>query len=68
MTDEQAKIISDAIKSIANGDQYRATGLELLSMALAGEGLINPLGQALVQIADAINNLADAVRDASGRA
>jgi hypothetical protein len=63
MTDDQVKMIAESIKRIAQGDRFAPSGLEALGMALAGEGHRNPVGSALVQIAEAIDNLAEAVRE-----
>ena len=52
--------IARAISLIARGEEGPA-GLEMLSIALAGEGLSNPIGEALNNIASALNNIAEAL-------
>lgn len=51
-----------AVRSIGRGDQYEPTGLELLSMAITGEGSIgqNSLSDA---IRDGLHEIAEAIRE-----
>jgi len=60
-----------AVRSISHGDVSGPTGLEMLGMAVAGGGLGHPLGDAIIQagetISDAINNLADAIRESKSK-
>lgn len=74
MTDEQLERLIEVIGKISEGPTRGPTGLELkeISIALAGEGLQNPIGEkienlssSLDNIADAINNLANAVQNIS---
>ena len=44
-----------AVRLIAHGPTSGATGLEMVAMALAGEGLVDPVGRGLADIANAIN-------------
>jgi hypothetical protein len=62
MTDHQAEMIANAIRRISQGDSAPA-GLEGLAMSIAGDHLAIPLSSAVSEIAEAINNLADAVRE-----
>lgn len=63
MTDKQIQQIVNAISRISHGDVTGPTGLESVSIAIAGEHLNMPLSESLNNIADAINKLADAVSD-----
>ena len=60
MEPNEAQLIARAISFIASGEDAPA-GLEMLSIALAGEGLANPIGEALNNIASALNNIAEAL-------
>lgn len=57
--------IANAIGRVASGGQAGPEGLEMLAMAIAGEGTRHPLGEAIENaastIAEAINGLAEQV-------
>lgn len=63
MTDEENTIVdaiyalSRSVGRIASGGE-QPDGLEALAMALAGDGLRHPIGEALENIATAISELA----------
>jgi hypothetical protein len=63
----QIKSLIDAIYKISAGDIAGPRGIEALSMAIAGDGLDNPLSKSIEKgaqlIADSINNLAEAIRE-----
>lgn len=67
MNSEQIERLINAIRSISHGnaacDGTEAMGLEGLSIALAGDRYENNVGGAIYAVAEAINNLAEAVRD-----
>lgn len=52
-----------AIRALSAGDARAPGGLEALGIALAGDALSSPVGPALEDIAYAINNLAEAIKD-----
>jgi len=52
------RAIRDAANSIKS-DQYGPGAFEAIAMALAGEGLRRPLGEALGDIATAVAEIAD---------
>ncbi len=61
---KDAQAIASAIRNIAHGDVHGPDGLELISMALAGEGLAghDSVAQAL---RDGLHEIAQAIRDVS---
>lgn len=63
---EQIEALIGAIRSISNGGTAPGSqpeGLEMVAIALAGEGNLKPVGEGLSEVAQAINNLADAIRE-----
>lgn len=59
MTNEQTERLICALEKISQGGESGSAGLEMLAIALAGNGLEFPLGRALDRIAEAIDSLAD---------
>ena len=57
--DDQIDKLYKAIQSISHGDKYGPAGLEMLTMALSGDGGADG------SIAAALNNIADANREIS---
>jgi hypothetical protein len=55
--------LATAIRRIASGGPAGPDGLELVAIALCGDVATRNVAQSLSEIADAINNLADAVRE-----
>ena len=55
--------LSYKVGLVAHGGQSGPAGLEMLSMSMAGEGLGKPVGDGLVQIAYALEKVAEAVAD-----
>lgn len=62
LDDDQFGSLLHALKKIVHGDSLGFMGLEGLSVAMAGEGLGAPVGEALYNIGEAIRDLADAVK------
>lgn len=52
--------LTRALRAIAHGDQGGATGLEMLAIAMAGDGLTNPVGKA---IRDGLSEVAEAMQE-----
>ena len=71
VTNGVVKEMVRAIRRISYGD-LQPTGLEMLSIALAGERLGTPVSQSLCQIAAALEKIAEAIEligaDEPGRA
>jgi len=61
MNKEQLEQLITAITRIAYGSVSGPTGLEALSMSIAGEGLSKPLSDAVYEVAEGLNNIADAI-------
>jgi hypothetical protein len=55
--------LADATRLIAHGNNSGPTGLEAVAMALSGSGSGTNVADALMEIANAINRLAEAVSD-----
>lgn len=62
MNSEQIEDLIRAITSVAHGDVYRATGLELVAQAISGRG-DRDLASAVSEVADAIRDAAIALSD-----
>ena len=60
MNEEEIRELTDAIRSISHGGGSGATGLEMLSMAVSGDGLKAPLSGA---ISDGLHDIAEAIRE-----
>lgn len=60
MNEDETKELIDAIRSISHGGGTGATGLEMLSMAVSGDGLKAPLSGA---VSDGLHDIADAIRE-----
>jgi hypothetical protein len=63
MHEYEAKELTDAVRSISHGDVNGPTGLEMLSMAVSGDGLKAPLSGA---ISDGLHAIAEAIREGLG--
>jgi len=59
----QVDALCSAIRNIAEGGVTGPSGLESVGMALAGERLSTPVGEAIITLAESINGLADAIRE-----
>jgi hypothetical protein len=64
-TEKQAEALIAAVRSIGNGDVHGPGGLEALGIAIAGEGLRQPLAEtlsaAIFDHAEAVRELAEAI-------
>lgn len=65
--DDQLSALVRAIRSISHGEINGPTGLEMLSMALAGEGLGDNLSQAIRSAGESIGNGLHAIAEAIGQ-
>jgi hypothetical protein len=71
MNDEQVQILADSIKDSLGGlveGSSHASGLEALIMAIRGQGEFtdrNNLVSALDRMSDALNNIADSIRESN---
>lgn len=65
--EERVGDLCSVIRSISYGGQDRAEGLELLSMAIAGEGIRNPLGDSIGSVGSSISEGLDEVTNALNR-
>lgn len=63
MDEDETKELIDAIRSISHGGGSGATGLEMLSMAVSGDGSKAPLSGA---ISDGLHDIAEAIREGLG--
>jgi hypothetical protein len=63
MHEYEDKELTDAIRSISHGGVNGPTGLEMLSMAVSGDGLKAPLSGA---ISDGLRDIAGAIREGLG--
>ena len=63
MSEEQLDNLIAAIRAVAHGDTVSPGGLESLGMALAGQGLERPISHALDGIAEALMEVAAAIRE-----
>ena len=59
MTHEQIDQLITALTRLAYGTASGPTGLEALSMAIAGNGLYKPLSEAVDNVADSLQNISD---------
>ena len=59
MTREQTEKLIEALTRLAYGTASGPTGLEALSMAIAGNGLYKPLSEAVDNVADSLQNISD---------
>jgi hypothetical protein len=65
ITKEQFDELVSAVRAIAHGSLSGPTGLEMLAMSFAGEGLRTPIGPALESLATAVREHAEAVTNAA---
>jgi len=56
-----AEIIAGAIRSVSHGGVSGPEGLEMVAMALSGEGPRQPLGTALADVAHGLCAIADSI-------
>lgn len=66
MTDEQLEKIVEAIRGVVKGDVSGPAGLEGIGIALAGDKLRHPVGDAIHELASAVRELAEAIRGENG--
>lgn len=65
MNDEQAQHIASALRDISYGGTSGPTGLEAVTMALAGPGVSghDSVASAIRDVADALREVAEAIRE-----
>ena len=59
MTEQQIEKLIEAITRLSFGDAHKPTGFEALAMAIAGERLHKPLSEAVDNVADSLQSIAD---------
>lgn len=59
MTEQQIDRLIEALTRIAYGTSAAPTGLEALSLSIAGNGLSKPLSEAVSDVADSLQSIAD---------
>ena len=63
MNDKHIEQLASAIRSISHGGSSGPEGLEMLSMAIAGEGIRGDLCSSLDGIAASLSEIAEAIRE-----
>jgi len=73
MDRDQVEELTAAIRRISYGGDWGPAGLEMLAMAMSGDGLVSPVGPALdnlgssineglLEVACSLNNIAEAIK------
>ena len=60
---ELTEVLASAIRNISYGGISGPTGLEGLTMAIAGDYINTPLSESVLAVAEALNNIAEAIRE-----